>query len=161
MKLVVMGVSGCGKSSVGEALSERLNASFVDGDDLHPESNRKKMKSGIPLTDEDRWQWLEEVGNTLSQNENVIVACSALKRTYREKIREFEPKVKFIHLHGTRELLQERINARSNHFMPASLLESQLATLEPIGNEENGYVFDIANQVAQIVDEVIAWLQLK
>ena len=161
MKLVVMGVSGCGKSSVGEALAERLKASFVDGDDLHPESNRRKMSSGIPLTDEDRWPWLEAVGSALKQNENVIVACSALKRTYRQKIREIEPEVRFIHLHGTRELLQERINARSNHFMPASLLESQLATLEPIGKEENGHTFDIARSVPQIVEDVVTWLQLK
>jgi carbohydrate kinase (thermoresistant glucokinase family) len=158
MKIVVMGVSGCGKSSVGEALAIKLNGNFVDGDDLHPEKNREKMASGIPLNDDDRWPWLEEVGKTLKNQSNVVVACSALKRAYREKIREFEPQTRFVHLHGTRELLENRINSRADHFMPSSLLDSQISTLEPIEVDEKGREFDISNPVSQIVDEVIAWL---
>lgn len=158
MKLVVMGVSGCGKTSVGEALAKKLNSNFVDGDDLHPEANKAKMAAGIALNDVDRWPWLAEVGRTLNSQPNLVVACSALKRIYRDKIREREPNVRFIHLHGSRELLQERVNSRENHFMPASLLDSQLATLEKIAEDENGKEFDISKPVSQIVDEVIAWL---
>lgn len=153
-----MGVSGCGKTSVGEALAKKLNANFVDGDDLHPEVNKAKMAAGIALIDEDRWPWLSEVGKTLGAQPNLVVACSALKRSYRDKIRDYEPNVRFIHLHGSKELLQERVNSRSDHFMPASLLDSQLATLEEIAADENGRKFDISKPVSQIVEEVIAWL---
>ena len=158
MKLVVMGVSGCGKSSVGEALAKKLNANFIDGDDLHPEANKLKMAAGIALSDEDRWPWLLEVGKALSSQPKLVVACSALKRSYRDKIRDAEPEARFIHLHGTMELLKQRVNSRENHFMPASLLDSQLATLEKINSDENGKEFDTAKPVKQIVDEVIAWL---
>ena len=158
MKLVVMGVSGCGKSSVGEALAKKLNANFIDGDDLHPEANKLKMAAGIALSDEDRGPWLLEVGKALSSQPKLVVACSALKRSYRDKIRDAEPEARFIHLHGTKELLMQRVNSRENHFMPASLLDSQLATLEKINSDENGKEFDTAKPVKQIVDEVIAWL---
>jgi carbohydrate kinase (thermoresistant glucokinase family) len=158
MKIVVMGVSGCGKTSVGEALALKLNGTFVDGDDLHSEQNKAKMASGTALNDDDRWPWLSEVGNTLKNQNNVIVACSALKRVYREKIKEIEPETKFVHLHGTRELLQKRMNSRSDHFMPIALLDSQLATLELITADENGKQFDISKSVSQLVDEIIAWL---
>lgn len=158
MKLVVMGVSGCGKTSVGEALARKLPSTFIDGDDLHPKSNKEKMAAGIALTDEDRWPWLAEVGKALANQSDIVVACSALKRSYRDKIREIEPAVRFIHLHGTRELLEARVNSRENHFMPASLLDSQLATLEKIEPDENGQEFDISKPVSQLVDEVIAWL---
>lgn len=158
MKLVVMGVSGCGKTSVGEALAKKLNSKFIDGDDLLPKANKAKMAAGVALSDQDRWPWLSEVGKTLSIQPNLVVACSALKRSYRDKIREHEPNVRFIHLQGSRELLQERVSSRENHFMPASLLDSQLATLEKIADDENGQVFDISKPVSEIVDEVIAWL---
>ena len=95
MKLVVMGVSGCGKSSVGEALAKKLNANFIDGDDLHPEANKLKMAAGIALSDEDRWPWLLEVGKALSSQPKLVVACSALKRSYRDKIRDAEPEARF------------------------------------------------------------------
>ncbi|MGI9131100.1 MAG: gluconokinase [Candidatus Nanopelagicaceae bacterium] len=158
MKLVVMGVSGCGKTSVGEALAKKLSSTFIDGDDLHPQSNKEKMAAGVALTDKDRWPWLAEVGKASANQSNIVVACSALKRSYRDKIREFEPAVRFIHLHGTRELLEQRVSSRENHFMPASLLDSQLATLEKIEPDENGQEFDISKPVSQLVDEVIAWL---
>lgn len=161
MKLVIMGVSGCGKSSVGKELAIRLNAKFTDGDDLHPKANLEKMASGIPLVDDDRWPWLSEVGKKLLNDNDSIIACSALKRSYREKIREFAPDVIFIHLHGDRKILESRLKARSDHFMPKSLLDSQLNTLEPLAPDENGKVFDISKPVEEIVSEVMQWIPRK
>ena len=149
-RIVVMGVSGCGKSSVGLALAEALGARFIDGDDLHPEANKAKMAAGIPLNDDDRWPWLDLVGDALAES-NTIVACSALKRVYRERILAAAPGTFFVHLHGTRELLAQRMGARPNHFMPVSLLDSQLNTLELLGADEPGVMLDIALPVDQLV----------
>ncbi len=149
-RIVVMGVSGCGKSSVGLALAEALGARFIDGDDLHPEANKAKMAAGIPLNDDDRWPWLDLVGEALAES-NTVVACSALKRVYRERILAAAPGTFFVHLHGTRELLAQRMNARPNHFMPVSLLDSQLNTLEPLGADEPGVMLDIALPIDQLV----------
>lgn len=153
--IVVMGVAGCGKSTVGAALAERLGAEFLDGDSLHPQSNIDKMASGTPLNDDDRAPWLAEIGRRFTaSNSALVIACSALKRSYRDIIRSGDPSVVFVHLYGTRELLNERMNARPGHFMPASLLDSQLATLEPLQDDEAGIVLDIALSVEEIVDEV-------
>ncbi len=149
-RIVVMGVSGCGKSSVGLALAEALGARFIDGDDLHPEANKAKMAAGIPLNDDDRWPWLDLVGEALAES-NTVVACSALKRVYRESILAAAPGTFFVHLHGTRELLAQRMNARPNHFMPVSLLDSQLNTLELLGVDEPGVMLDIALPIDQLV----------
>ncbi len=149
-RIVVMGVSGCGKSSVGLALAEALGARFIDGDDLHPEANKAKMAAGIPLNDDDRWPWLDLVGEALAES-NTVVACSALKRVYRERILAAAPGTFFVHLHGTRELLAQRMNARPNHFMPVSLLDSQLNTLELLGADEPGVMLDIALPIDQLV----------
>ncbi len=149
-RIVVMGVSGCGKSSVGLALAEALGARFIDGDDLHPEANKAKMAAGIPLNDDDRWPWLDSVGEALAES-NTVVACSALKRVYRERILAAAPGTFFVHLHGTRELLAQRMNARPNHFMPVSLLDSQLNTLELLGADEPGVMLDIALPIDQLV----------
>jgi carbohydrate kinase (thermoresistant glucokinase family) len=149
-RIVVMGVSGCGKSSVGLALSEALGARFIDGDDLHPEANKAKMAAGIPLNDDDRWPWLDLVGEALAES-NTVVACSALKRVYRERILAAAPGTFFVHLHGTRELLAQRMGARPDHFMPVSLLDSQLNTLELLGADEPGVMLDIALPVDQLV----------
>ncbi len=149
-RIVVMGVSGCGKSSVGLALAEALGARFIDGDDLHPEANKAKMAAGIPLNDDDRWPWLDLVGEALAES-NTVVACSALKRVYRERILAAAPGTFFVHLHGTRELLAQRMNARPNHFMPVSLLDSQLNTLELLGADEPGVMLDIALPINQLV----------
>jgi gluconokinase len=157
-RIVVMGVSGCGKSSVGLALAEALGARFIDGDDLHPEANKAKMAAGIPLNDDDRWPWLDLVGEALAQS-NTVVACSALKRVYRERILAAAPGTFFVHLHGTRELLAQRMNARPNHFMPVSLLDSQLNTLEPLGADEPGHTYKIAAPVDQLVAAVLAYLK--
>jgi gluconokinase len=159
-RIVVMGVSGCGKSSVGIALAEALGARFIDGDDLHPEANKAKMSAGIPLDDSDRWPWLDLVSKALAEEvvetsggsfSGTVVACSALKRAYRERILAGAPNTYFVHLDGSREILEQRLGARSGHFMPASLLDSQLATLEPLGSDEPGIVIDINQPVAQII----------
>jgi carbohydrate kinase (thermoresistant glucokinase family) len=158
MKLVVMGVSGCGKSSVGELLAQKIGAVFIDGDDLHPASNKEKMSSGIPLNDDDRLPWLQSVGKTLQGQENIVVACSALKKSYRDKILAQAPTTRFIHLHGSKELLLGRLGYRTSHFMPLSLLDSQLQTLEMMDSSEPGKVFDVAKPVGEIIEEVIIWI---
>jgi len=158
MKLVVMGVSGCGKSSVGELLAQKIGAVFIDGDDLHPASNKEKMSSGIPLNDDDRWPWLEAVGTTLENTENIVVACSALKKIYRDRILAQAPATRFIHLHGSKELLLSRLGNRTSHFMPSTLLDSQLQTLEMMEPSEPGKVFDIAKPVEVLVEEAKTWI---
>ncbi|WP_034990561.1 gluconokinase [Corynebacterium halotolerans] len=157
--IVIMGVSGSGKSTVGELLGERLGLPYRDGDDLHPPANIDKMSAGQPLTDEDRWPWLRLVGEWLTDHpDGGIIGCSALKRSYRDMIRESAPGVVFVHVHGTRELLHERMLHRPGHFMPASLLESQFDTLEDLGPDETGQVFDIAEPPETVVDQVTDWL---
>ena len=161
MSLVVMGVSGCGKSTIAAAVAERAGATYIDADDLHPPANVEKMSQGIPLTDEDRMPWLVVVGDVIAQHrdERVVVACSALKRAYRDVIRERSGGVLFAHLHGPRELLASRMGFRSEHFMPLTLLDSQLATLEPLADDENGLVVDISTSTAEIADRILArWL---
>lgn len=153
--IVVMGVAGCGKSTIGAALAERLGAEFLDGDSLHPQANIDKMASGTPLNDDDRAPWLAEIGRRFpASNSALVIACSALKRSHRDIIRSADPSVVFVHLHGTRELLNARMTARPGHFMPPSLLESQLTTLEPLQDDEAGIVVDIATSVEDIVDDV-------
>ncbi len=157
--IVVMGVAGCGKSTVGAALAERLGAGFLDGDSLHPQANIDKMAAGTPLNDDDRAPWLAEIGRRFpASNCALVIACSALKRSYRDIIRSADPSVVFVHLHGTRELLNARMTARPGHFMPASLLDSQLDTLEPLEDGEAGIVVDIASPVEDIVNDVHAAL---
>ena len=167
-RIVVMGVSGCGKSSVGLALAEALGARFIDGDDLHPEANKAKMAAGIPLNDDDRWPWLDLVAAALSEENldatgsnlnGTVVACSALKRVYRERIGAGAPGTRFVHLHGSRELLAQRMGARTDHFMPVSLLDSQLSTLELLGPDEPGQTYNIAAPVDQLVAAALADLK--
>lgn len=158
--IVVMGVAGCGKSTVGAALAEHFGADFLDGDSLHPQSNIDKMASGTPLNDEDRAPWLAEIGRRFPASDSaLVIACSALKRSYRDIIRSADPSVVFVHLHGTRELLNARMNARPGHFMPASLLDSQLSTLEPLQADEAGLELDIDQPVEKILDGVVAALE--
>lgn len=139
--IVVMGVSGCGKTSVGAAMGGRERVPFLDGDDYHPQANVEKMRSGQPLDDDDRWPWLAILGKAMHEmaavNGRVFAACSALKRSYREALREAagEP-ILFLHLDGSPELIGERMAARMGHYMPTGLLDSQLATLEPPADDE-------------------------
>ncbi len=159
MRIVVMGVSGCGKSTVGEKLALQLDAKFIDGDDLHPEENKAKMAAGIALNDEDRWPWLDKVGAALASEEKLVIACSALKRKYRERILSKASDVIFFHLEGSRELLAERMASRSNHFMPASLLDSQLAALEPLEFDEPGHTVNINQPVTRIVETALSFIR--
>jgi gluconokinase len=136
-RLVIMGVSGCGKSSVGAGLAERLGIPYRDGDDLHPAANVDKMRAGVPLTDDDRWPWLDRVAGVLRDDAPVIVGCSALRRVYRDRIRQGAGgPVTFVHLAGDRAVIAERMAARTGHYMPTTLLDSQFATLEPPGVDE-------------------------
>jgi len=131
---VVMGVSGCGKSTVGRALAEKTGGIFLDADDFHPPANRQKMSAGIPLTDEDRWGWLDALNRELKklsrENRPVFLACSALREVYRQRLRDGLPELKFIYLKGSRECIASRLASRTGHFMSPALLESQFATLE-------------------------------
>lgn len=156
--IVVMGVSGCGKTTIGDLVARDLSVRFLDGDSLHPVENVAKMASGTPLTDEDRWPWLATVGAELAAagSAGLVLACSALKRSYRDAIRAQAPETVFLHLHGSWDVLGGRLEGRSGHFMPATLLDSQLATLEPLEADEAGTVVDIAAPVEQVVAEALA-----
>ena len=142
MRLVVMGVAGCGKSSLGAALATALVLPFTDADDLHPAANRAKMTTGQPLTDNDRWPWLQAVGAVLAA-EAGVVACSALRQAYRDRLRAAAGPVQFLHLVAPREVIDERLAARRGHFMPIALLDSQLATLEPLAPGE-GWTLEVS-----------------
>ena len=161
--VVVMGVSGSGKTTIGTLVAHELGVEFIDGERLPPLENVRKMAAGTPLDDDDRWPWLEIVGRTLHEHgerrEGLVVACSALKRVYRERIRSQAPSALFLHLDGTVEVLTRRIEGRSGHFMPAALLESQIETLEPLAQEEGGYVLNIDQPVADMVDDAVTRLR--
>jgi gluconokinase len=142
--IVVMGVSGSGKSTVGSAIARRLRVPFLDGDTVHPPANIAKMTAGIALGDDDRYAWLDEIGEWLADHRaGGVVACSALKRKYRDRLRAHCACVEFIHLNGSPELIGRRLAARSGHFMAAALLRSQFDTLEPLGVDERGVVIDL------------------
>ena len=159
-RVVVMGVSGSGKTTVAEALAEALDAEFCEGDDLHPEANRKKMAAGTPLDDDDRWPWLDKVATWLAEQDGPAVAsCSALKRAYRNRIRTSVPDVWFLHLDGDPELLARRQKERKGHFMPPSLMQSQLDTLEPLAPDEDGVRLDVAEDVETLVRQAISALR--
>ena len=158
--IVVMGVCGAGKSTVGAALAERVGATFVDSDSLHPQANVEKMAAGDPLTDEDRWPWLGLVGAELATNHpnGIIVACSALKRAYRDAIRATAPAATFVQLKVELPLLQNRMTQRPGHFMPPSLLNSQLDTLEPLQPDEAGLTIATQEGIEATTDEILSQL---
>lgn len=159
--MVLMGVAGSGKTTVGEALAPAIGADYIDGDRLHPPSNIEKMSAGIPLTDDDRWPWLAEVGRVLGEARTpLVVGCSALKKAYRAFISEQAgAPVLFIYLDGSRELIASRMGQRTGHFMPSSLLDSQFAALEPPGADEFAITVDIDKPLAGIVDDIAAKLE--
>ncbi|MFE6409841.1 gluconokinase [Streptomyces sp. NPDC057837] len=143
--VVVMGVSGSGKTTVGRLLADRLGVPYAEGDDFHPEANVAKMRAGRPLDDADRHPWLEEIAGWLAGHaqRGGVVACSALKRRYRDRLASAAPRVFFLHLDGTPELIAARISARRGHFMPPELLRTQFADLEPLGQDEAGAVVSV------------------
>lgn len=155
MIAVIMGVSGVGKSAVGEGLARELACTFLDADAFHPPANVAKMRSGTPLTDEDRWPWLDALNARLraahAAGESVVLACSALKQRYRERLLAALPGARMVFLHGDRELIAQRLQARRGHYMPASLLDSQFAALEP---PADAIAVDVSGSVASIVAAV-------
>ncbi|RAX38844.1 gluconokinase [Rhizobium tropici] len=164
LAIIVMGVSGSGKSSIGEGVAAKLGIHFIEGDTLHPAANVEKMSKGIPLTDEDRWPWLEKIGQeisaSLAKGEGVVVTCSALKRVYRERLRASAGgHLYFIYLAGSKELLTKRMGERKGHFMPTSLLESQLQTLEVPTGEAGVVTVDIDDTIEGIVEASVKSLR--
>jgi gluconokinase len=163
-RVCVMGVSGAGKTVVGARLADALGVAFLDGDDLHPAENVRKMAQGIPLTDDDRRGWLAAIAARLADarraRTGLVVACSALKRAYRDVLRGADPELRFVHLTGDPALTAQRLSQRAGHFMPAALLESQLATLEPPAPEERAWTFDLADAPETIVAHVVARLDV-
>ncbi|KND16945.1 gluconokinase [Pannonibacter phragmitetus] len=160
--MILMGVAGCGKSSVGEAISARTGIAYRDGDDLHPAANVEKMRAGIPLTDEDRWPWLDEVGRELADKAPLIIGCSALKRVYRDRIRALAGgPVTFVHLAGSRDLIAGRMAQRTGHYMPLSLLDSQFAALELPQPDEGALTADISQPLDALVDGIVKGLNLE
>lgn len=160
--LVVMGVSSAGKTSLATRLQQRLGWTFQEGDRLHPPENVAKMRAGVPLTDADRWPWLDRIaawiGERIAAGENAIVTCSALKRIYRDRVRQGRAGVRFAYLHGDPALLASRAAARQHEYMPASLLASQLATLEPPGADEPAIWLDVARPPDELAEQTIAAL---
>jgi gluconokinase len=160
--VVVMGVSGAGKTRIGRDVARRLGWTFIEGDDLHTEANRRKMAAGTPLTDDDRWPWLDRLCEAARGIEadggSVVIACSALRRAYRDRLRGAGRDVWFVHLSGERAVIAERMAARRDHYMPPGLLDSQIATLEVPGRDEGVMTFDISQRPDRIVDEVAAQL---
>ncbi|BBY01224.1 gluconokinase [Mycobacterium seoulense] len=155
--VVVMGVSGSGKSTVGAALAQRLRVPFVDADTLHPRANVAKMAAGQPLDDDDRRPWLDKVGEWLAAHpDGGVVSCSALKRAYRDRLRAHCPRVKFLHLAGSPALISSRLANRAGHFMPAALLGSQFDALQPLAADETGATVDVGQDVGAIIDAFLS-----
>ena len=163
MIVVAMGVSGAGKSHIGRLIADRMGCAFIEGDDLHPESNRRKMAAGTPLTDADRAPWLDRIASEMARidaaGESAVVACSALRRRYRDRLRACGAPVHFLHLTGDPALIRARMERRSDHFMPSALLDSQLATLEPAAAHETLLPIDIAQTPEAIADQAIRILR--
>jgi gluconokinase len=158
MHVVVMGVSATGKTTVGEKLAAELDCEFIEGDELHPRRNIEKMEQGLPLDDEDRWPWLQAIAELVAvkdlEGTSTVVTCSALKRSYRAVLRDAAPTF-FVHLYAPFDVLEGRMQLRTKHFMPTSLLRSQFDTLEELGDDESGAVVDVTPPVDEVVEEAV------
>ena len=162
--VVVMGISGSGKTTIATALAERLGWTFAEADEFHPAANIAKMSAGTPLTDDDRWPWLEAMrdwmGGEARAGRSTVVTCSALKRSYRDLLDSAEGDVRFVHLSGDTELILERMKTRSGHFMPASLLPSQISTLEPLDDGERGLTLENTGTPDEVTTRIVDELGL-
>jgi gluconokinase len=158
-RICVMGVSGAGKTVIGSRLADGLGVPFLDGDDVHPPENRRRMAQGIPLTDDDRRGWLAAIAARVAEakrtNTGLVVSCSALKRTYREVLRGGDAAMIFVHLTGDPGLIRRRMTGRVGHYMPATLLDSQLATLEAPATEEHAWTYNVADPPESIVARIV------
>ncbi|KJY19459.1 MULTISPECIES: gluconokinase [unclassified Streptomyces] len=160
--IVVMGVAGTGKTTVGRLLAERLGLPYAEGDAFHPAANVAKMAAGHPLDDADRWPWLDAVGEWIRNRAGRcggVIAASSLKRAYRDRLRAAAPRAVFVHLTGERPLIEERMAARRGHFMPTTLLESQFATLEPLQDDELGVAVDVSGSPEEVTERALAALR--
>jgi gluconokinase len=158
--VVVMGVAGTGKTTIGPLLAQRLGVPYAEGDDFHPEANIAKMTAGTPLTDEDRGPWLDAIGAWAHGRAGLggVVSSSALKRAYRDRLRAAAPGVVFVHLTGDRELIEDRMAHRQGHFMPTALLDSQFATLQPLQADETGVAVNVTGSPEEITDRAMTAL---
>lgn len=160
--VVVMGVSGSGKTTIARGIARATGFEFTEADEFHLPQNIAKMERGVPLTDEDRWPWLgalaEWMGARSDAGVSTIITCSALKRAYRDVLREGPPSVTFIHLDGPAHVIRERMSRREGHFMPTSLLQSQVDTLEPLDPDEAGVILDLRMSPESLIDEAVLWL---
>lgn len=164
-----MGVSGSGKSTVAEGISERLGWTFAEADEFHSQANIDKMSAGMPLTDEDRAPWLRDLAAWMAEHsargEDTVITCSALKRSYRDVLRadvlalDAGDRVVHVHVHGPFEVIEDRMEGRSGHFMPESLLQSQFDTLEPLAPDEDGFVLDVRETPEELISEAVARLR--
>ncbi|NUK00202.1 gluconokinase [Streptomyces lunaelactis] len=159
--VVVMGVAGTGKTTIGPLLADTLGVPYAEGDDFHPPANIAKMSAGIPLDDADRLPWLDAIGQWAHGRAGLggVVACSALKRVYRDRLRAAAPDAVFLHLTGDRALVEQRMSERKGHFMPAALLDSQFATLQPLGSDEAGVAVDVSGTPEEITERAVASLR--
>ncbi|WP_407110038.1 gluconokinase [Streptomyces sp. DSM 116494] len=158
--VVIMGVAGTGKTTIGPLLAARLDVPYAEGDDFHPQANIHKMSAGTPLGDDDRWPWLDAIGAWAHERagHGGVVSCSALKRSYRDRLRAAAPGVVFVHLNGDRALVEDRMAHRQGHFMPTALLDSQFATLQPLEPDEAGVSVDVAGSPEEITGRAAAAL---
>ncbi|GAB2494235.1 gluconokinase [Nocardiopsis aegyptia] len=163
MHFVFMGVSGSGKTTVAQTVAERLGLPFAEADAFHPRANIDKMSEGVPLTDDDRWPWLRELAGWIAaheaRGEHSVMACSALRRDYRDVLRGGAPGVYFLHMDGPEDVILDRIAARPDHFMPPALLRSQLDTLEALEPDEEGAVFDVRLDVDTLVEGALGYVE--
>ncbi|MFF3348668.1 gluconokinase [Streptomyces sp. NPDC002779] len=158
--VVVMGVAGTGKTTIGPLIAARLGVPYAEGDDFHPQANIAKMSAGTPLDDADRWPWLDAIGAWAHKRTGLggVVSSSALKRSYRDRLRAAAPGVVFVHLAGSRELIEDRMRQRKGHFMPTALLDSQFATLQPLQADEAGVVVEVSGTPEEITARAVAAL---
>jgi gluconokinase len=158
--VVVMGVAGTGKTTIGPLLAARLGVPYAEGDDFHPQANIAKMAAGVPLDDADRWPWLDAIGAWAHERagRGGVVSCSALKRSYRDRLRAAAPGVVFVHLTGDRALIEDRMSHRQGHFMPTALLDSQFATLQPLQADEAGVAVDVGGGPEEITERAVTAL---